>query len=582
MTAVPPDAPAEALLEALDPEQRAVATTLRGPVSVLAGAGTGKTRAITHRIAYGVATGVYPPSRVMALTFTTRAASELRTRLRALGAGGVAARTFHAAALAQLNHFWPQVLGGGAPRVLDSKARLVAQAAEVLKLTLDRPALRDAAGMIELRKVSALTLEQWAAQAHTVALPQGVDITKAVELQRMYERLKEEQRALDFEDVLLATAGMIETEQRVATEVREQYRFFVVDEFQDVSPVQQQLLDAWVGGSGEVCVVGDVAQTIYSFAGARPEFLLRFATRHPGATEIRLERNYRSVAGIVEAANRLVRGRPGALSLTSMRGPSAGREPACTVRRYDNDLDEARGVAGDIAAQLRTGTPPEEIAVLLRINALFAVYERALADAGVPIAAKGLRFFEQPVVRQAVMLLRAAVVGTSGEPLFKSVSDVLREVGYTHRAPDGPGEVRTRWEALDALATLSEEAPPGTTLADFVADLAERQAAQHDPPIRAVTLATLHAAKGLEWPTVYVAGCTEGLLPISYATTPEEIEEERRLLYVGVTRAQSRLRVSWAAASAGRPRNPSRFLSDLAAAAASGTSSARATRAAVG
>ena len=572
---------ADALLDPLDEQQRAAATALTGAVCVLAGAGTGKTRAITHRIAYGVATGVYPPKRVMALTFTTRAASELRSRLGALGASGVAARTFHAAALAQLNYFWPQVLGGAsAPKVLDHKARLVTQAAEVLRLRLDTAAVRDAAAEIEFRKASAMSMAEYAERAIGRALPSGLDVEKMVRLQELYETLKDERRLIDFEDVLLATAGMITSEPQVATEVREQYRFFTVDEYQDVSPAQQLLLDAWLGERSDVCVVGDASQTIYSFAGAKAEYLLRFGERTGGATVLRLEHNYRSVDGVVRTANALMNTRPGALTLTAARVAAGAREAAVQLRVYPSDADEAAGVAADVAALVASGTRPSEIALLLRYNGQSVLFEQALADAGVPVRTRGsLSFFEHPVIKQALMLLRGASVAGLDEPLFKSVSDVLRELGHTHHAPPGPGEQRTRWELLDALATLAEQAPAGTTLQAFVAELAERAAAQHDPPVEAITLATLHSAKGLEWPVVFVIGLAEGLLPIGYANTPEAVEEERRLLYVGVTRARDRLRLSWSRTGTGRSgeRSPSRFLADLKLPEpGSGTSTARA------
>jgi DNA helicase II / ATP-dependent DNA helicase PcrA len=576
----------EALLEPLDEQQRAAATALTGPVVVLAGAGTGKTRAITHRIAYGVATGVYPPKRVMALTFTTRAASELRSRLAALGTAGVAARTFHSAALAQLNYFWPQLLGASAPSVLEGKARLVTQAAEVLRLKLDTAGVRDAAAEIEFRKASALSLTEYAERAVARPLPAGLDIDRMVALQELYETLKDERRLIDFEDVLLATAGMITSEPQVATEVHEQYRFFTVDEYQDVSPAQQLLLDAWLGERTDVCVVGDASQTIYSFAGARADYLLRFGERRGGATVLRLEHNYRSVDGVVRTANALMNTRPGALQLTAARRSSEPREPAVQLRTYPSDAEEAAGVAADVAALVAAGTRPSEIAVLLRYNGQSALLEKALADAGVPVRTRGsLSFFEHPVIKQALMLLRGASIARLEEPLFKSVSDVLRELGHTHHAPPGPGEQRTRWELLDALATLAEQAPGGTTLQTFVAELAERAAAQHDPPIEAITIATLHSAKGLEWPVVFVIGLADGLLPIGYATTPEQIEEERRLLYVGVTRAKDRLRLSWARSGASRvgERRPSRFLPDLKLPDPGlGTSSARARGARVG
>lgn len=558
--------PAADLLAALDDQQRAAATALHGPVCVLAGAGTGKTRTIAHRIAYGVATGVYPPKRVLALTFTTRAAGELRARLRGMavdGIEGVSTRTFHAAALAQLNHFWPQLLGGQVPQLLESKARLVAQAAEVLHLTLDAAALRDVAAEIEYRKSSALTLQQYAALDRPA--PGRLDPDRLLALQELYETLKDERRSIDFEDVLLATAGMIESEPAVAAEVREQYRFLTVDEYQDVSPMQQQLLDAWLGRRDDLCVVGDASQTIYSFAGARADYLLRFADHHPGAQVLSLQRNYRSVPQVLGAANALMAGRRGAIVLQPAAPRVEIREAPVTVKRHATETEEARAIAAEVRAAVESGTRADGIAVLYRVNSQAAALEAAFADAGVAVSTRGSRrYFEQPAVRQAIMLLRGASVAVSDEPLFVTVSDVLREVGHTHTPPPGPGEQRTRWELLDALAGLAEQAPAGTTLRAFVTDLAERAEAQHEPAVRAVTLATLHAAKGLEWPVVFLAGLAEGLMPIAYATTEQQLDEERRLLYVGITRAQQRLRLSYSATDLHRQqRRPSRFLAEL-------------------
>ena len=552
-----------ALLEGLDEQQRVAAETLLGPVCLLAGAGTGKTRAITHRIAYGVATGVYPPGRVMALTFTARAAGELRGRLRALGAGGVAARTFHASALSQLNFFWPQVIGGTIPRLLDSKARLLAHAADTLKLKLDTATLRDAAAEVEWRKTSRLSVEQYATR--TRALPTALPMDRMVDLQRAYEDLKDERRQLDFEDVLLAAAGMVEAEPRVAQQVREQYRFFVVDEYQDVSPLQHDLLELWLGDRDDLCVVGDASQTIYSFAGASPDYLLGFAAEHENAVVVRLEQNYRSAPPIIEAANRLMRGRPGALSLTPATQLTG---PRPTVTSYDSDRSEARAVAAAIAEDIESGIPPEQIAVLYRINVQSQVLEAALGDAGVPSVVRGAtRFFDQREVKEALMLLRGATVTTSVEPLFKTVSDVLRSIGWSQQPPEVRGAVRDRWDSLNALMQLAEAAAPGTTLKQFVDELFERQAGQHEPTLSAVTLATLHSAKGLEWESVHLVGLSEGLLPISYAKDANAVDEERRLLYVGITRARRRLALSWSASPApGRSvqRQASRFLSDVA------------------
>jgi DNA helicase-2/ATP-dependent DNA helicase PcrA len=574
------------LLAALDDEQRIAAEALNGPVCVLAGAGTGKTRAITHRIAYGVASGAYDPARVMALTFTTRAAAELRTRLRELGAGGVQARTFHAAALAQLNHFWPIVVGGPAPRILEFKGRLLGLAAERCRLKVDTATLRDVAGEIEFRKVSGLSMEEYRTRVASRGAPGSLDAERLLALVEAYETLKDERRMIDFEDVLLATAGMIESEPAVAMQVREGYRHFVVDEYQDVSPAQQQLLDLWLGDRDEVCVVGDASQTIYSFAGASADYLLGFERRYPDATLVRLERNYRSTREIVEVANRLMRGRPGALRLVA--SPPDGGDPALAgahaggparagagrvahgvapeVIAYPDELAEARGVATRIRGRLDAGVPAESVAVLLRVNSQSALLEQALAEVGVATRVRGAqRFFDQPEVRQAVHAIRAEALAARDEPVFKTVSDVLRSLGWSVEPPPGPGAVRARWESLNAIARLVDDLPAGTTLRTFADDLRARAESQHEPAIAAVTLATLHSAKGLEWDEVHLVGLTEGMLPIAYATGLEAIDEERRLLYVGLTRARRRLTLSWAARAAAHrgEREPSRFLREL-------------------
>jgi len=555
----------ETLLAGLDDEQRVAAQALLGPVCLLAGAGTGKTRAITHRIAFGVASGVYPPGRVMALTFTARAAGGLRGRLRELGAGGVAARTFHAAALAQLSYFWPQVVGGGMPRLVETKGRLIAQAAETLRLRLDTATLRDVAGEIEWRKVQGLTAERYAAVVDGRALPDAVSSARMLDLHRVYEELKDERRQLDFEDVLLATAGMLEAESRVAAQVREQYRFFVVDEYQDVSPMQQRLLELWMGERQDICVVGDASQTIYSFAGASSDYLLGFPSRYGDATVVRLERNYRSTAPIVETANRLMRDRAGALVLRAA-GAGEPRAVAPQITVHPDDRAEARAIAAQVAEQIGRGRRPQEIAVLYRINVQGALVEQALADAGVTYQVRGARrFFDLPEVKQALMMIKGATVARTVEPLFKTVSDVLRSLGWTQDPPESRGAVRDRWESLNALLQLAEETPDGTTLQRFSDELAERAAGQHEPVLPAVTLATIHSAKGLEWESVFLLGLSEGLVPISYARSLSAIDEERRLLYVGITRARSRLQLSWSekAPTRAAARQPSRFLAEL-------------------
>lgn len=552
----------EELLAALDPEQRQAAEELRGPVRVLAGAGTGKTRAITHRIAYGVATGTYSPDRVLALTFTARAAGEMRTRLRHLGAGPVQSVTFHSAALKQLGYFWPQVVGGHTPRILEKKSRALAEAANVAGSKVDTATIRDLATEVEWRKVSNLTLAAYEVRAHGRSMPGGLSVSQVMAIQQAYENLKDERAQIDFEDVLLLTAGMIESEPSVAMEVRERYRFFVVDEYQDVSPLQHHLLSLWLGDRQDLCVVGDASQTIYSFTGATSNYLLDFPSAFPDATLVQLETNYRSTGPIVTAANALMRDRAGALQLTAQTPEG----PTPDVSTYPNDAAEARGVAARIAGEIASGTKPEDIAVLYRINVQGAALEQALSDEGINYLVHGAtRFFDLPEVKQAILALRGASVSISGEPLFKSVSDVLRSLGWTQTAPETLGAVRAKWEALNALMVLADEARPGMSFRAFTDELMARQEARHEPTMHAVTLASVHSAKGLEWESVHIIGMSEGLMPISYATGIESISEERRLVYVAVTRARKRLSVSWSEQGSQRAgsRSVSRFVAEL-------------------
>ncbi|WP_146842273.1 ATP-dependent helicase [Cellulomonas composti] len=569
---------ADDLLDALDPEQRAVATALRGPVCVLAGAGTGKTRAITHRIAYGIRTGVYKPGQVLAVTFTARAAGEMRTRLRGLGAGGVQARTFHAAALRQLGYFWPKVVGGGPPRLAEAKAPLVAEAARRVGIAVDRAAVRDLAAEVEWAKVSLVPPDDYARAVAALdrVVPGGDDAPAVARLLAAYEQVKDERGVMDFEDVLLLLAGMLVERGDVAAQVRETYRHFVVDEFQDVSPLQQYLLDQWLGDRHELCVVGDPSQTIYSFAGATPHHLTGFARRHPGTQVVRLVRDYRSTPQVVGLANRVIdaarsAGGPAPLELRAQRGDG----PPVRWAAYDDDEAEAAGVAAAAARLVATGVPASEIAVLYRTNAQSEAFEEALAGAGVPYQVRGgERFFARRDVREAIVYLRGGARAAADDvPMPVAARDLLRNAGWTEEPPATRGVARERWEALTALARLADDlaassaaAGAPATVADLVAELDERAAAQHAPTVQGVTLASLHAAKGLEWDAVFLVGLSDGLLPTSLARTPAEVAEERRLLYVGVTRAREHLQLSYARSRTpgGRAgRSASRFLTEL-------------------
>jgi DNA helicase-2/ATP-dependent DNA helicase PcrA len=562
---------ADELLAALDPEQRAVALAGRGPVCVLAGAGTGKTRAITHRIAYAVATGLVDPAHVLALTFTVRAAGELRGRLRALGGGAEAVRasTFHSAALRQLTYFWPRVIGGRPPALLESKLPLLREAARDLGLRIDGAALSDAMTEIEWAKVCQTHPDSYVFAATAAGRAPSLGVEEVGRLYQAYEALRRDRQLIDFESVLELTAAILLTEPGVAREVHAAFRYFTVDEFQDVNPLQKLLLDAWLGGREELCVVGDPQQTIYSFTGATPEYLRSFAVDFPQAAVVRLVRDYRSTPQVVAVANRLAAGGSG--SLVAQR--PAGPEPLVT--KYPDEEAEAAGVAAEAGALIARGVPPHEIAILLRINAHMERFERALADVKVPYVVRGAeRFYDRPEVRKALVLLRGAAraagagtdaTGAPGE-LPAAVRHVLASAGLTAQAPAARGAVRERWESLAAIAGLADDlaaARPGATLAEFAGELVDRAETGHAPVAAAVTLATMHAAKGLEWDAVLLPGLVEGIMPIVYARTAEAIEEEQRLLYVAVTRARVRLGLSWAPArtpGAEAARQRSRFL----------------------
>ncbi|MGW4274867.1 ATP-dependent helicase, partial [Streptomyces seoulensis] len=569
---------ADAVLDGLDPEQREVATALHGPVCVLAGAGTGKTRAITHRIAYGVRAGILQPASVLAVTFTNRAAGEMRGRLRQLGAHGVQARTFHSAALRQLQYFWPKAIGGGMPRLVDRKIQLVADAAAACRVRLERGELRDVTAEIEWAKVTQTVPADYTLAAAKAGRTTPRDAAEIAQLYSVYEDLKRDRSVIDFEDVLLLTVAVLQDRRDIAEQVRSQYQHFVVDEYQDVSPLQQRLLELWLGDREDLCVVGDASQTIYSFTGATPDHLLDFRTRHPGATVVKLVRDYRSTPQVVHLANGLLaqaRGRAADHRLELVSQRPAGPEPEYT--EHPDEPAEAESAARRIRDLLAAGVPASGIAILFRTNAQSETYEQALADAGVPYQLRGAeRFFDRPEVRKAGVALRGAARFGGNDHLLDDAVDLPSQVravlsgeGWTPRPPAGSGAVRERWESLAALVNLAQDfaaARPGATLADLVAELDERANSQHAPTVQGVTLASLHSAKGLEWDAVFLVGVAEGMMPIAYARTDEQIEEERRLLYVGVTRARERLYVSWSLARSpgGRPnRRPSRFLDGL-------------------
>ncbi len=556
------------LLEALDPEQRLVAEALHGPVCVLAGAGTGKTRAITHRIAHGVRTGEYEPERVLAVTFTTRAAGEMRGRLATLGAPGVQARTFHSAALRQARWFFPDFVGQDLPPIVERNRGLVTQAARRVRVAADE---RDLVAEIAWAKVNNADPERYpdvaARHARVVA---GADHDAVARVYDAYEQVKSEQGVIDLSDVLLAAVGLLSEHPSVAARVRAQYRWFVVDEYQDVSPVQETLLSLWLGDRDDVCVVGDPAQTIYSFAGASSRSLLDFTRRYPDATTVRLTRNYRSSPQILHVANAVLAKASGPERAGAVLQAQQPDGSAVELLEAADEPAEAVAAASVVGSMLADGIDPRSVAVLLRTNAQTEPFEEAFAEAGIPVTLRGAeRFFERGEVRQALGVLRAAaMVQERSDPdetappeeqrdaaamLVDDVRAVLRDAGWQAEAPEGRGAARQRWESLAALVALAEDAartsPMG--LPAFVESLRDRAAMQHAPDVPAVTIATLHAAKGLEWDAVVLSGAHDGGLPWISATSPADVEEERRLCYVGLTRARHRLYVSWS-----RSRSP--------------------------
>src|SRR6185295_11873088 len=512
------------------------------------------------------------------------AAAEMRARLATLGSAGVQARTFHAAALRQVRYFARRLLEGRAmPELLESKARLVALAAARAGIRADRTAARDLAGEIEWAKSSLVEPGEYEVAATKALREPPYEPAKVAEVFAAYETLKRRQGVIDFEDMLRAAVWGIEEHADVAEEIRNQYRHFVVDEYQDVNPLQQRLLDAWLGGRDDLTVVGDASQTIYSFTGATASYLIDFPRLRREAVVVRLVRDYRStpqVVGLANAVIRQARGREARLRLELVGQRPPGAEPELKI--FPDEAGEAAAVARRCRELISSGTSASEIAVLFRTNAQSETYEEALAEAEVPYVVRGAeRFFERPEIRQAMIALRAAVRSTPGEtPLVQAVVEALAATGWAREQPPPGGAAREQWEALAALVALAEEYAKAPTLVpigeagavqrdvsltEFNGELSRRAEQQHAPTVEGVTLASLHSAKGLEWDAVFLVGLSDGTLPTTYAKTPEQLEEERRLLYVGVTRARQWLWLSYgqARSAGGRARRPCRFLPQL-------------------
>lgn len=536
---------AEEILEALDDEQRAVALATRGPVCVIAGAGTGKTRAITHRIAYAAAIGTMDPHKVLALTFTARAAGEMRTRLRSLGVPSVAARTIHAAALKQLTFFWPQVFGGRTPDLLTTKSGFLSEAIKRADLQGElsissRDLLRDIATEIEWAKVSQIAPSDYLAESLKRTVKPRINPEQLAKVYTAYESVKHQERAIDFEDVLLLTTAMIEQEREVRERVQDQYRFFTVDEYQDISPLQQRLINAWLGSREELCVVGDPAQTIYSFAGATPVFLNSFTQRFPEAQVVRLTTGYRSTPEIIFTANSILRKAAMGNELVAIN--EHGSKP--TITGYNDEQAEITGIVRDISALISEGTPAQEIAVLARTNSQLTALEKAMNSAGLPYQVRNTeRFFDRREVREFLKQVRTASVIPAEGVVWLDELRTLAQPFLVGGAIDGIAALLHLARELDADSGFTPK-----NLRAYLREVEDRVQQNNPPTMPVTTLATLHAAKGLEWERVFLMGVSQGTLPLeNNSTTGDQasIDEERRLFYVGITRAKTDLRLSY-------------------------------------
>jgi DNA helicase-2/ATP-dependent DNA helicase PcrA len=558
------------LLHDLNPAQRAAVEATTGPVCILAGAGTGKTRVISRRVAYAIATDAVHPRHVLVVTFTEKAAGEMRGRLAQLGFPGVQAHTFHAAAWRQLRYFWSRLSTTPLPEVLESKAPLLVPLQRGLPGGYKFTAMKDLADEIEWAKARRIGPDGYQEAVERAGRPTPLPPDLFSGLFRRYERARERARRIDFEDMLARMLDGLESDQDVAEEFRGQYRWFSVDEYQDTNPLQQALLEAWLGERRDLAVVGDEDQTIYTFTGASSEYLTGFTRRFPDAQVLQLEQNYRSTPQVLAVANRLLArsGRRRSKRLVATREP--GPEPV--VVAFESAGAEAAALVAEARRLADLGVALEEIGVLVRTNAQIPPIEEALADAGIRYQVRGELFFRRPEVRQALRLLRSRADRAAGGGLVDAVEAIWFErMGFRREAdPDGE-EARQRHASLVTLLGIAErlrEADERADLAAFLADVERRAADEVDGVGGGVNLLTYHRAKGLEFDAVLLPALEEGLLPVRQASTTDQVAEERRLLYVGLTRARVHLWLAWAARRAGpsgreQPRKPSRFLDDL-------------------
>ena len=563
----------EQFLAGLNDQQRAAAQLVSGPVAIHAGAGTGKTRVITHRTAYAAGVAAMQPQTALLLTFTDKAATEMSQRLAGLGFPGVAAMTFHKAAWRQLRHFWPQIHGEQLG-VVDQPWRIVAPAIRQLPGHYRFTATKDVLDTISWITNSRLNDSRLNDSRLNESRPESMDLSQAAQdadrvlplpadlMQRVfdhYTRSKSKQNVVDFDDMILRTTDLLRAHPDILQQVRARYRWFSVDEFQDTNPAQFELLRLWLGDRQDICVVGDPQQTIYSFTGATDRFLTRFSRWYESARTVDLTSNYRSSPQILALANRLI---PAESGLTAV-GPAG---PSPRIEEFPDGDAELAAIRQALRSWHDEGVAFQEMAVLVRLNEDIPPIESELTRAGVPFVVRGTAFFQRREIRAAVRSL--AGVPQDADPI-ESVDDLLADqFGYDpDDDPDTPA-ARDRHAALGTLRALVV-ASADQGLPAVIADLEQRAAAERTHSDAGVTLATLHGAKGLEWDAVVLPGLEQGKLPVKQAQkSADRVAEERRLLYVGITRARRHLlltRASRRPGSQGKPvsRPPSQFLREL-------------------
>ena len=545
------------LLDGLDPSQRRAVTTDAQPLAILAGAGSGKTRVLTRRIAHRCATGSADARHVLALTFTRKAAAELDTRLRSFGLRDLpAAGTFHAVAYAQLRTRWAGA-GTSAPTLLDRKGRILGR---ILGGTTRFTAM-DLASEIEWAKSRLVSPDRYPIAAAQADRRLAVDPERIAEWFRRYEADKRKRGLVDFDDLLSQCADAIGTDPSFAAAQRWRFRHLFVDEYQDVNPLQEHLLRAWLGDRPDLAVVGDPNQAIYSWNGADPSFLVDFAAQHPGAEVVELEHSYRSTPQILHTAAAVLSG--GRAGARHGLQPHRTDGPLPVVAGYSSDLDEAHGIARAVHDNHVPGRPWSAQAVLVRTNAQTSVIEAAFRRAAIPHRVRGAgQLLDDPEVRDLLGRLDKlreplattlndleSSIASQRSALLEALEDDLDEDDDLAPLVDETSAAGRKIASLEQVLRLGRDllvVDPTARTEGFGGWL--RATLREDGPesADAVSILTFHAAKGLEWPVVHLAGVEAGFVPINHAKAPAEREEEQRLFYVAVTRAADVLRCTWA------------------------------------